>query len=357
MTKSASNGGCTKTRTMKKLVMQMLAGALLGVFAIGTVLANPNRSEGFKAQQQNAGDSVVINFGKGGKMVVYLKSKEDWDAADEIDFNKLMKEMKVYVDSAKQTEDGKVQVSNEWGDFSIYAEKEEKNFSESIDLQIDFEDGFHVRMKDSEQKEYKARKHSSYTDFYIGLNNFTGENGIPDGTPYDLRTGGSRYFELAFRRQARIGGEKTRLFFNYAVSFSWYNLMFEGNQKIVNQPDGMVGFETHAGEQLKKSKLTVSYINIPLMLKYKHKKFSLAAGGYVGYRIGSHSKIKYLDDRGDWEKDKEHSRFGLENVRYGLRAEINWIGPTFFATYDMNELFSPNSGAPQLNTFSFGIKL
>ncbi len=335
---------------MKKLVLNLMLALLFGSFFLGNAQAQSAKKP--KAQ----GDSVVVNFGKGGRMVLHLSSPEDWEAAQEIDFNKIMADMQVLVDSARKTESGVITRSSEWGEISVYAEEEIVE-QEDFDIKIDFEDGFRVAINNKKNsKEYKAPKHSNYTDFYFGLNSFLEDGSVPEGTPYDLRPAGSRYFEVAFRRQARIGGEKTRFFFNYALSFSWYNFMFEGNQ-MITEDQGQVDFVTNTDYQLDKSKLVAAYVNLPLMIKYRRKKFSLAAGGYIGYRLGSHSKIKYLDERGDWEKDKVHTRFGLEDFRYGLRAEINWIGPTFFAAYDFNDLFTEVSGAPKLNAFSFGIKL
>lgn len=354
---------------MKALSKNPSQNSLLGIFSYGSPMATrllgtlmallislgmSNTAQANDSYTTTTkGDSVIVNFGKGGRMVVYMESLEDMEEAKKIDFNEIIKSMQTYIDSAKQTSDGKLAITNEFGTFQIYTEEAIEEKPEAIYL--DIEDGLRIRVTGKNQDK-KPSKTASYTDFYFGINNFMEDGKIPDGTSYDLRPSGSRYFELAFRRQVRLGGDKSKLFLNYAISFSWYNFMFEGNQYATNQ-NGKVGFDTYTAFPLKKSKLTASYINLPLMLKFKSKKFSLAAGGYVGYRLGSHSKIKYLDERSKWEIDKESGRFGLENVRYGLRAELNWVGPTIFASYDMNDVFTANSGGPKLNVLTFGIKL
>ena len=124
-----------------------------------------------------------------------------------------------------------------------------------------------------------------------------------------------------------------------------------------------------------KSKLTASYINayfVPMIdfsrnkrkvkslesgsikiENYKKQGFKIGIGVYGGYRLASHSKIKYELD-GDTEKDKEHSSFYLQNWRYGVRARMGIKGLDVFFNYDLNELFSEGRG-PELNAFSFGI--
>jgi hypothetical protein len=78
-------------------------------------------------------------------------------------------------------------------------------------------------------------------------------------------------------------------------------------------------------------------------------------GVYGGYRLGSHSKIKFRQND-ETDKDKEHSSFYLNNWRYGLRMRMGIKSLDLFFNYDLNELFSEGRG-PELNAFSFGIIL
>jgi hypothetical protein len=268
----------------------------------------------------------------------------------QIDFAAIVKNMSTAIDSAKNSASGYVVIKNDTGEFRVYAEK--RNTIEK-DVTISIKDGVSITFKDEDEEE---RKHSANTDLYLGLNNFLEDGKIPNGTPYSLRPLGARYFEIAFRNQTRMFGEKSPLYLSYAVSFSWYNFMFNGNNRLVVD-GGAPQFVLDTEHTLAKTKLTSAYVNVPLMLKFKKKNFSLAAGGYVGYRLGSHTKVKYRDASGEWEKDKNGDAFGLSNVRYGLRAELNWVGPTLFASYDMNTLFDEGSNMPKLNAFTFGIKL
>ncbi len=116
-----------------------------------------------------------------------------------------------------------------------------------------------------------------------------------------------------------------------------------------------------------KSKLTATYLNaslIPLLDFGGNRRkstlfddhgsdsFRIGVGPYVGYRIDSYSKQVYKD--GEKRSNRDHDNFYLNNMRYGLRAQIGFNDIDLFINYDMNELFAAGKG-PQLNAFSFGV--
>ncbi len=80
--------------------------------------------------------------------------------------------------------------------------------------------------------------------------------------------------------------------------------------------------------------------------------FRFGVGMYAGYRLGSHSKVKY--DDGNTEKKKDHDSFYLNDFRYGVRVQTGFQGTDLFFNYDLNELFKEDRG-PALNAISFGI--
>jgi hypothetical protein len=82
---------------------------------------------------------------------------------------------------------------------------------------------------------------------------------------------------------------------------------------------------------------------------------SLAAGPYIGYRLGGQSKYVYEEIGGSGRrKDKEATGLYLENLRYGIRGELGVGRVKFFTMYDLNELFQEGKG-PALNPITFGI--
>ncbi|MGB0522172.1 MAG: porin family protein [Flammeovirgaceae bacterium] len=332
--------------------------SLLRILALTLVLIGVN----FMAQATDSynyeakGDSIIVNFGNGGRMVIYLKDKDDLEELKAIDLNKVVQEMTVYIDSAKKSESGIIVINNDMGEFKIIVEEEDED-DDDVHITIGGRKGI-VITKNGEKVLLKRDnpKTRTYTDLYLGLNSYLEDGQIPDGTLYDLRPLGARYAELAFRRETRIGGENSPIHINYALAFSWYNFMFDGNNQI-NKVGNQVEFVENTVNNLDKTKLSASYISLPVMLKFKQDKFRFSAGGYIAYRLGSHTKLKYVNSEGDTVKDKDFGNFNLTSFRYGLQTEIGVWGLTIFGKYDLNRLFTSNSGAPELNAFAFGIKL
>ena len=218
--------------------------------------------------------------------------------------------------------------------------------------------------RDSTRFKQITRKRTS-TNFILdlGLNALVNEKAGGDGgdASVDLRTAGSRYVNIGFDWETRLGGKRSPVAVLVGPEFAFNNYMLSGNNKWVNA-NGVtsVAKETN-GSQFLKSKLATSSVNLPLMLQLKlrdsHFKptFRLGAGGFVGYRLGSHTKIKYISE-GNTDKDKDEGSYNLENFLYGAQGTIGYGGLEFFAKYNMNDLFKNNAG-PQTQVLSFGVRL
>ncbi|HEX8505192.1 MAG TPA: hypothetical protein VF630_07485 [Hymenobacter sp.] len=218
--------------------------------------------------------------------------------------------------------------------------------------------------RDSTRFKQITRKRTS-TNFILdlGLNALVNEKSGGDGgdASVDLRTAGSRYVNIGFDWETRLGGKRSPVAVLVGPEFAFNNYMLSGNNKWVNA-NGVtsVAKETN-GSQFLKSKLATSSVNLPLMLQLKlrdsHFKptFRLGAGGFVGYRLGSHTKIKYISE-GNTDKDKDEGSYNLENFLYGAQGTIGYGGLEFFAKYNMNDLFKNNAG-PQTQVLSFGVRL
>ena len=206
-----------------------------------------------------------------------------------------------------------------------------------------------------------------YNQFNIdlGFNAFTGtEKEYKNPTnaevvDYDLKPVGSRYVSLNWVTGSRIGGANSPVRIQSGLEFNFNNFMFDNNVRIANENNQVVFYKDEE-LNLDKSKLTATYVTVPLMmgLNFKNAKgkdgFSVMAGGYAGYRIGSHTKIKYADEEGDTKKDKARGSYNLQDYQYGLSASIGYRGFNLFTKYNLSELFKENRG-PQAQVLSFGI--
>ncbi len=106
---------------------------------------------------------------------------------------------------------------------------------------------------------------------------------------------------------------------------------------------------------LKKSKLSVSYLTVPLMLevatplKFNAKRLTISAGVIGGLNIGSHTKIKYAGT-----KDKDRGNFNISPLKYELTGRIGLGDVCLFANYGMTPLFREGKG-PGLMPLVVGI--
>jgi hypothetical protein len=230
--------------------------------------------------------------------------------------------------------------------------------------------------KDSNKSNQKDKNKDLYErkgfNVYIGLNGLAGE--MPQVTtmiypsPYlnsdpELKPLGSRFVSLDFSHAATIArGKKSAFKLGYGISFDWYNFMFDHN-RVVNKTPSATNFRPifDAGGdevELKKNKLTVSYITLPIVPHVVFSKQSairmIGLGGYVSYRLDSWTKT--IEEKSD-NLSRIGSNFNLNQVRYGVKAELalRHVGELFF-NYDLSPLFKKGLG-PELTAFSFGIKL
>ncbi|WP_223649779.1 porin family protein [Hymenobacter psoromatis] len=213
------------------------------------------------------------------------------------------------------------------------------------------------------QARNEQQSSSTHVIFDLGLNALVNNHveraaGQPGSAPPDLRTGGSRYVSFGLNFQQRLGGRRSPLYLAVGPEFAFNNYMLEGNYKWLNQ-NGLTStvLET-SGRQYQKTKLATSTLTVPLMLQlntHGHSHFRLGAGGFVGYRLASWTKLKYFEE-GTTYKDKDYGSYNLNDWQYGLQGTIGFKTLTFFAKYSLNPLFRDGQGL-QAQTLSFGLRL
>ena len=209
-------------------------------------------------------------------------------------------------------------------------------------------------------------------NLYLGLNGLSGEVPQINATIYpmyylqtdtELKPFSSRYVSVEFAESLTlVKGKKSAFRLGLGISFDWYNFIFDHNRSVQKANQGAIfqpKFDAQGNEiAFSKNKLTVSYINIPIMPHVVFTKNSgvqmIVLGGYVGYRIDSWTKS--IEEKTE-NLNRVSSNFNLNQFRYGLRAEFAFKKlPNLFFNYDLSPLFEKNS-SPNLAGFSFGIRL
>lgn len=227
-------------------------------------------------------------------------------------------------------------------------------------------------LKTKQKKEKENFFDRDGMSLYLGLNGLSGK--VPSVTTMiyppnylqtdtDLKPISSRYFSIEISESLTITKSKKSAFrLGLGISFDWYNFMFDHNRIVQKANQGAIFqpvFDSQGKDiSFSKNKLTVSYLNIPIMPHVVFNKNSgvqmMGLGGYVGYRIDSWTKS--IEEKSE-NLNRVSSNFNLNQFRYGLRAEFAFKKlPNLFFNYDLSPLFEKNS-SPNLTGFSFGIRL
>lgn len=147
--------------------------------------------------------------------------------------------------------------------------------------------------------------------------------------------------------------------FGIVTGLGWQSMNYRFGRDVVLVADSTPVYGYHDSQyNYIKSKLAVSYLNIPLLLEYqtgkKSSQFHVSTGIILGLKIGSHSKVVY-DDEGK-QKYKIRDDFNLNPFKCDATLRIGWGWFNIFGTYAMNTLFQNNKG-PELHPFTVGITL
>lgn len=328
----------------------------------------------------NEKDTIEVEFGDKGKILIQVESKEDLEALKAYDINSMLNDIEVpSKDEMKSSE--KVILQDNQGTKYLKDTLEKEEFSE---LENEFEDSGDDNGKSEGKSDYnyerKARRFSGgKTDFVsgmdFGINNFLENGQYPDANneQYSVRPWGSWYVALMPTWQTHIAGVFA---IDYGAGISWYNYKFQDPRtRLVEGVDGVVFDQWDVNMQSSKSKLTVAHLNahfVPMLdfgyrtstktyddgfvqkkTRYRRNGLRIGAGGYIGTRIDSYQKLVWRET-GHKSKLRERDNFYLENLRYGARFILGYGEVDIFVNYDLSTVFAKNKG-PELNSITFGL--
>lgn len=337
----------------------------------------------YAGKQSGGDDTVVVKMKNRQKVVIISDGKKEMKKLKSIPFDRIMRS----IDSSMRNLDSSIGI------------RDLKIMGKELDfLDIDTADKNGIRIDrvveittdgDEKEKEVRIRIHSDgkkdveksitikkdskpQNDFLkrwnddndlfeidLGFNNYLENGELPGdaGANYGLLPFNSNIVNLRWMKGFLGNPEKNRLTASAGLEFSWNNYKYDQNVIIMKDAQS-VAFIPFGPDQNKiKSKLTISWLNVPLMLHYraKNSSFHMGMGGFAGYRLGSHSKTKFSED-GVIKKEKDYSNFYLNSLQYGLRFQVGFYDVDFFASYNLNNLFAKDKG-PVLTPVSFGITL
>ncbi|MDP2336374.1 MAG: outer membrane beta-barrel protein, partial [Bacteroidota bacterium] len=168
-----------------------------------------------------------------------------------------------------------------------------------------------------------------------------------------LNQGKSMEFDFNFY-ELNIGLARSYVGLVSGMGLSFNNYRFE-NPYTLGKGQYTTVPERLNPDNLSKTKLAVSYLNVPLLLEFQipvnqnEGRLFVNAGLIGGVKIGSHTKVKYGDT-----KNKDRSGFNLNSFKYAATGRIGYKDMSLFFNYSLTPLFESGKG-PELTPFTIGI--
>lgn len=186
-----------------------------------------------------------------------------------------------------------------------------------------------------------------------------------------------RGFNFYFYFDIPIGGDNVSFAPGFGLGTSnFFHESFLVLETDTNATGGMSGVpafgDTYAQPfpnnlDYKKNKLSLTYIDIPIELRFKTNpnergnRFKVAVGVKGGLVIASHTKYVGTDTRPgalpgstDFVKYKEHRVRNLQNFRYGVTGRVGYGSVNVHAFYGLSDIFDDGKG-PTGNALEIGL--
>jgi hypothetical protein len=310
-------------------------------------------------------DSVIVEFGNSGKIIMVVDNKEDFEKLKAMDVNQIIRELNLELDP-ESGEMTVVEIKHKDGNKEIIKIHEDgpetKVYVGRWRVIVD-ESGSKTQVK-VESGPKKAKDDPDFRTYFnmdLGVNNYFENNAVPgERAQHGVKGWGSWNVGINWMASQKLSKGR---YWDFGLGVQWYNFKLENRRyQVVNGMDG-IEFIDRTDVNGFKSKISASYLTALTLLRWDFGKMNdngrnglrVAIGPYAGYRLGGRSKFVYRELGGSGrKKEKEPIGANLNNFRYGLRGEIGFRSVTFFTTYDFNSLIQKDRG-PSLHPIAFGL--
>jgi hypothetical protein len=211
-------------------------------------------------------------------------------------------------------------------------------------------------------KHKKKRFRPHYAGIELGLANYlTPDNSLtlpPEDSYMDLNTG--RSYTLGINVvDVGVGFGTDKIGLVSGLGFEFTNYNFNGQNSIRKDPvTGVIGeFVPNYAGNITKSKMTMWYINVPLLIEFQipagRKRVNLSMGVVGGLKLFSRTKMKYVE-AGSKSKEVSRGDYNLYPLRWGTTARVGYGFMHLYATYYPTSLFKKDLG-PVLYPLNVGL--
>jgi hypothetical protein len=238
---------------------------------------------------------------------------------------------------------------------------------------IEVEDQTEIRVKtipesnvssDMKTRMGKVRKfRGHWSGFEFGFNNYLNTDystSLDASMEYmELRASKSFNVNINFLQyNLRIAGDNFGLVTGMGLEFNDYKFL---NENTIERNGGAIQSVDLTALNLQKSKLSTTYLTVPLLVEFqtphisRNKRVYFSTGVIGGVRLASHIKYVHFEN-GKKRKEKLKDDFYLSPFRYGGTFRVGYRQLNLFANYYFTPLFEKNKG-PELYPFSVGLSL
>lgn len=201
--------------------------------------------------------------------------------------------------------------------------------------------------------------------YYNGLVKNLGTLSLPDGAGYLRQTPKSIGVNVNFVDLTLVSNRHFGLITGLGLEMN--NFRFDENISLTRDETGRIGPDYSydaQGIDLRKSKLTTVYLNIPLLVEFQfgRSKSGRKCPGFVnfgvigGVRLQGHTKVKYRDENGSMHTKKQHGGLNLRNFHYGVEFNAGYKYVALSARYYPHNIFVSDEG-PNVQQVNIGLSL
>src|SRR5690606_20862039 len=320
---------------------------------------------GFEQDTLSSKDSVIVEFGSSGKIIMIVDNKEDFERLKMMDVNQIIRELDLELDyESRETtivelkhKDGAkeiVKIHEDGPTTKVYVGR----WRVIVD---DTGNKTQVKVESGPKKKKEDPDFRTYFNMDLGVNNYFENKAVPgERAVHGVKGWGSWNVGLNWMASQKL---RKGSYWDFGIGVQWYNFKLDNrNYQIISGDEG-IEFINRTDVNGFKSKMSASYLTALTLVRWDFGKMNdsgrdglrVAIGPYAGYRLGGRSKFVYRELGGSGrKKEKEPIGADLNNFRYGLRGEIGFRSVTFFTTYDFNTLIQKDRG-PVLHPIAFGL--
>ena len=228
---------------------------------------------------------------------------------------------------------------------------------------VDGDDGVRIKTKRCNIRRFRG----NWAGVELGVNGYITPEGslnMPKGFEFmELKYEKSTNFNINFFQQS-FNIIDNHFGLVTGLGIKWVNYRFSNDIILSGDSTKVYGFhDLDPTRNYTKSKLTASYLMIPVLFEYqtnshhRSNSFHIGVGVIGGLRLGSHSKQVYYNvSGGGKQKQKGRDDFHLQPFVLEATARVGWGPINLFATYSLIEMFRRDRG-PELRPFTVGVIL